>query len=106
MKQVMRHSFSTGTATVALGVVAIVVGGARTLHFLLSMHTYAKLTPLQIIVLLVLPHVLMLTGAGLVISGIIIVGRRLVVAMRMAHAADDLDEPDEPDEEALEEGRT
>jgi hypothetical protein len=95
MRTPVRQFVSGGLAVAALGVLAMGLGGVRTVVFLRTMHLYTKLTPAQIVVLLVLPHMLMLAGAGLTIAGIVLIARRVLIDLRMAPDEDEDEDEDD-----------
>ncbi len=99
MKSSVKHVFSGGLAVAVLGAVLAAIGGARTLQFILTMHRYQNLKPLQMTLLLIIPHVLMLAGAGFMVGGVIMVARRIVIDMRMSYRPEDADEIDDQEEE-------
>ena len=79
----MRKFITTRTVFIALGVVLSVYGFSTVLNFVLEMGEYVKL-PAHILVLgLILPHMLMLAGFGMITAGIIFIQRQKIIKLRM-----------------------
>ncbi|MBC8453720.1 hypothetical protein H8D64_01545 [PVC group bacterium] len=79
----MRKFITARTVIVAIGVVLSIYGFFTVLNFVLEMGEYVKL-PAHILVLgLILPHMLMLTGFGMITAGIIFSQRQKIIKLRM-----------------------
>jgi len=72
--------------TAAILVVAggtLLTGSAlRLVGFVSRLDQHPQLSPAAVLRLLVMPHVLMLTGAGMLLAGLLLLGRKMLERMR------------------------
>ncbi len=64
------------------GLVLAVTGAVRLCRFISALHLYPRLTPGEVLKWLVLPHALMLLGAGLAAAGLVLLAKELIEQAR------------------------
>jgi hypothetical protein len=72
-------------AFVALGLVMLVGGCTQTVAFLNNVLLYEHITVRQLLLGLIIPHIIMLSGMGVLVGGIIFMVRRAVIQTRLQH---------------------
>ena len=81
----LRMLLSVWVGVIFLGFVMMTGGCIQTLGFLNKVPTYAVITARQLVRELIIPHMVMLCGMGLLVGGIIFMVRRGVIEARMRH---------------------
>lgn len=79
----IRRWISTGALCFFAGVLLTLYGAVRTVGFLKIVHTYASLTARELLVRLIIPHMVMLTGLGLLTGSVIFFTRTVIIRRRM-----------------------
>lgn len=72
-------------AFIGFGLVMLVGGGTQTVAFLNNVPQYAHITARQLLRELIIPHMIMLSGMGVMVVGIIFMVRRAVIQTRLQH---------------------
>jgi hypothetical protein len=85
IRALLRVIFNVWTGLITLGVVMLVGGGVQTIRFVNRVHMYKELTARQLAQELIIPHMIMLCGMGLLVASIIFMVRGAVVRARMNH---------------------
>lgn len=70
-----------------VGLIMTIGGCSHTLGFLENVQRYQEITARQIVLQLIVPHMIMLTGMGILAAGFIFRVRRRVIAARLKHKA-------------------
>lgn len=79
----VRLFINAGFLCLAPGVALALFGGIRTIGFLRIVHTYQQITARELLIRLILPHMLLLLGVGLVTAAFILITRAAVIRGRM-----------------------
>lgn len=80
-----RKSMKTGLFCLVTGGVLTIVGTIRLSAFLNRIQDYKTVTPGQLIRELVLPHIVLLAGVGLVTAAFVLFTRRAIIRRRQQH---------------------
>ncbi len=75
----------TWLGLIFLGAVLAVGGCVQTMAFLNDVPTYKTITARQLVRQLVIPHMIMLCGLGLLVGSLIFAARHVVIRSRMRH---------------------
>ena len=85
VQDVLRTLLSVWIGVILLGFVMMTGGCIQALGFLNRVPTYAVITARQLVRELIIPHMVMLCGMGLLVGGFIFMVRRGVIEARMRH---------------------
>ncbi len=85
IRDVLHMIRSAWIGVIVLGFVMMTGGCIQTLGFLNKVHTYAVITARQLVRELIIPHMVMLCGMGLLVGGVIFMVRRGIIEARMRH---------------------
>jgi hypothetical protein len=85
VRDVVRILISVWGGVILLGFVMMTGGCIQTLDFLDKVETYAVITARQLVRELIIPHMVMLCGMGMLVGGFIFMVRRGVIEARMKH---------------------
>ncbi len=81
-----QHRFiNAGTLCMVPGLGLMLFGAVRTLGFLRIVHTYQQITARELLVKLIVPHMVLLLGVGLVAAGLVCLTRAAVIRSRTRH---------------------
>jgi len=80
-----RTFLNAGSLCLLSGVFLALFGTVRTIGFLRIVHTYQSITARELLIKLILPHMLLLLGVGLVTASFILFTRAAVIHRRMRH---------------------
>ncbi len=72
---------------IAIGVVMLVGGCTQTLRFLHNVPLYKEITVRTLVHELIIPHMIMLCGMGLLVASIIFMVHHKIIQTRMKHDA-------------------
>jgi hypothetical protein len=76
---------NAGSLCLVAGSGLAVFGAVRTFGFLGIVHTYQRITARELILRLVVPHMLLLSGIGLITAAFILITRAVVIRSRIQH---------------------
>ncbi len=76
---------NAGTVCLVTGGVLTVVGASRLFAFLQRIRDYETLSPGQLMRELVLPHIVLLAGIGLITAAFVLFTRRAIIRRRAQH---------------------
>ncbi len=85
IRNMLRLLLSVWMGVIFGGFVMMVGGCIQTMGFLNKVPTYAVITARQLVRELIIPHMVMLCGMGLLVGGFIFMIRRGVIQARMEH---------------------
>jgi len=85
IRDIRRRVLSIWTGVIVLGGVMLIGGCTQTLAFLKNVQFYKELTARQLIHELIIPHMVMLCGTGVLVGGVIFMVRRTIIQTRMKH---------------------
>lgn len=80
-----RYFLNAGTLCLTFGMILAASGAIRTFGFLSIVHTYQHITARELLVKLILPHMLLLFGIGLMTAAFILITRSAVIHSRSLH---------------------
>ncbi|MBT3193673.1 MAG: hypothetical protein HN341_14090 [Verrucomicrobia bacterium] len=87
IRSVLKKILSLWTALATLGFVMLVGGCTQTLRFLHNVPLYKELTARQLVRELIIPHMIMLCGMGVLVATVIFMVRGIIIHTRMQHDA-------------------
>jgi hypothetical protein len=76
---------NAGSLCLVAGAGLAIFGGVRTFGFLGIVHTYQSITARELILKLIVPHMLLLCGIGLITAAFILITRGVVIRSRILH---------------------
>lgn len=77
-----RRLINTGMLCMVVGAVLALGGAVRTFRFLAVVHTYETVTARQLVRELIIPHMTLLLGLGLLTASLILATRAVVIGKR------------------------
>ena len=87
VRSTLENIFTIWSALIALGFVMMVGGCTQTLSFFQRVPTFKEITVRVLMRELIVPHMIMLFGMGLLVASVIFMTRRKIIQMRMKHEA-------------------
>ncbi len=85
LRETFRKIAWSWLALIALGLVMSLGGCIQTVAFLNDVQMYETITAKQLVRKLVIPHMVMLSGLGLLVGSLIFMARHAVIQIRMRH---------------------
>ncbi len=80
-----RQYFNAGIYCMIPGLLLALTGGVRTLGFLRTVHTYQQISARELILKLIVPHMVLLTGMGLMTAAVVLLVRTAIIRTRSRH---------------------
>lgn len=80
-----RHYFNIGIYCMIPGFLLTLFGSIRTLGFLRIVHTYQQISARELILKLIIPHMVLLTGMGLMTAAVVFFVRATIIRTRSRH---------------------